>query len=131
MKLAIIGGRDFWDYKLLCSELKPYQNKITQIISGGAPGADTLGAKFSRLVLKKEPKIFEAKWDDLTLKPLLIKRNKKGELFNALAGFNRNTLIIKNCDAVIAFWDGKSPGTKDSLDKANKFNKPKKIIIYE
>jgi len=129
MVIAIIGGRDFNDYNLLKETLNSLKNKITDIVSGGAQGADSLGAKWCREFLKKEPIVFEADWDDLS-EPCLIKRNAKGELYNSLAGFNRNTLIIKKSDAVIAFWDGKSPGTKDSLDKCKKYKKPKQIVYY-
>jgi hypothetical protein len=131
MRIAIIGGRDFNDYKLMCSILEPYKHKITKVISGAAPGADSLGAKWSKEFLKKEPLEYKALWNDLTKEPCLIKMDKNGNPFNCLAGFNRNTDIIKNCDVCFAFWDGKSKGTKDSLDKCDKFKKPKKIIYYE
>lgn len=131
MKVAIIGSRSFQDYKLLCETLKPYQNKITEIISGGAQGADELGARWCKEFLKKEPIIFEAKWDDFNAKNCLIGKNSKGEFYNTLAGFNRNTDIIKSADCIIAFWDGISRGTEDSLKKAKKMKKPCKIIKYE
>ena len=130
MKVAIIGSRDFNDYKLLCETLKPYQSKITEIISGGARGADELGARWCKEFLKKEPIIFEAKWDDFNAKPCLVGQNKDGKFYNTLAGFNRNTDIVKACDVIIAFWDGISRGTKDSLDKAKKMKKPIKLVIY-
>ena len=40
----------------------------------------------------------------------------------------RNRLIVDNCDAVLAFWDGKSRGTKYTLDYANQMGKPVKIV---
>jgi len=40
----------------------------------------------------------------------------------------RNSDIIKNSDFVLALWDGKSRGTKDSPNKARKMNKTTKII---
>jgi hypothetical protein len=131
MKIAIIGSRDFNNYELLKEVMNPYRGKITRIISGGAEGADNLGAKFSREVLRREPLIFEALWDDCTVDELLMGKDKKGNYYNKLAGFNRNTTIIENCDCVIAFWDGSSSGTKDSLKKADKMKKPVKLIIYE
>ena len=53
-----------------------------------------------------------------------------GSEFNVLAGFNRNTDIINNCHMVIACWDGVSPGTKDSLDKAQELNKTTLIVYF-
>lgn len=126
MKLAIIGSRGFNNYELLCKTLEPYKNKITLVVSG----ADTLGAKWSREVLKKEPLEFPAEWDNLEAAPCKIGYRKDGNPYNLLAGYNRNTTIIQNCDCVIAFWDSRSPGTRDSLYKADKYKKPKKIIRY-
>lgn len=39
----------------------------------------------------------------------------------------RNSLIIDSSELVIAFWDGKSKGTQDSIGKARKSGK--KLII--
>ena len=43
---------------------------------------------------------------------------------------NRNTDIIKNCQMVVAFYDGVSKGTKDSLDKAKKLKKTTLIVYF-
>lgn len=127
MKLAIIGGRDFNNYDFLKEVMSSIFKKddIELIISGGAKGADTLGVDYAK-EYNIPYIIHDAKWKDLTLEPCRIKRNKYGE-YNALAGHNRNTLIINDCDTVLAFWDEKSKGTGDSVSKANKLNK--KVII--
>lgn len=114
MRLAIIGSRDFNDYELLCKELEPYKNKITQVISGGAKGADSLGERW-------------AKENNIPTQIFLPDWNKHGKG----AGLLRNHDIIKNSDAVIAFWDNKSTGTKQALELTHIYKKPKKIIIYE
>ena len=50
---------------------------------------------------------------------------------------NRNTKIIEDCDMVIAFWNGVSTGTKDSIEKAKSMNKKvvmcglRKINVFE
>ena len=127
MKIAIIGSRTFNDYNRLKRILDLYP--ISKMISGKAEGADSLGERYAdeNEIIKK---IYPAKWDDLTVEPCVIKTNKHGKQYNALAGFNRNTDIIKNCDMVIACWDGKSPGTKDSLDKAQEFKKTTLIAYF-
>jgi hypothetical protein len=43
----------------------------------------------------------------------------------------RNSDIIKTSELVVAFWDGKSTGTKDSIDKANKLGIKTIIINYD
>ena len=72
------------------------------IIHGGAKGADTLADRYSREVLGQQPIIFLPDWNKLGKK----------------AGFARNSQMINVADLVVAFWDGESRGTKDSIDKA-------------
>ena len=47
MKIAVIGSRSFNDYDLVKKELASIQD-ITEIVSGGASGADTLAARYAR-----------------------------------------------------------------------------------
>lgn len=47
MKLAIIGGRDFQDYERLCKVMENVKTPVTAIVSGGALGADSLGARWA------------------------------------------------------------------------------------
>jgi hypothetical protein len=113
MKLAIVGSRTFNDYELLeKSILDKFDLKnIDLIVSGGAVGADKLGEKFA---------------EKHSIEPLILKPdwNKYGKR----AGYERNKDIIKNCDTVIAFWNGESPGTKHSIDIA-KASKKEVIIV--
>lgn len=128
MKVAVIGSRNFDDYNRVKRILDLYP--ISTIVSGGARGADSLGKRYSEEALKKKAEIYEAEWSDLSKEPCKIKTRKDGSKYNALAGFNRNTTIIQNCDMVVAFWDGKSPGTKDSLDKAQELKKTTLIAYF-
>jgi hypothetical protein len=41
----------------------------------------------------------------------------------------RNDLIADACEMVIAFWDGGSPGTKYTIDKARKMGKNVRCVI--
>ena len=109
MELAIIGSRSFNDYDKLKNEVDKIEN-ITTIISGGAKGADTLAEKYA--FEKNIPiKIFPANWSK----------------FGKRAGIIRNKEIIDNCDKVIAFWDGESRGTTNSITVAK--NKGKGVIL--
>ena len=113
MKLAIIGSRNFTNYKLLQEILEQYKPKITLVVSGAAKGADSLGEKWA-LENNIQTLIFPADWNQ----------------YGKRAGFIRNEDIIKNCDCCIAFWDGKSKGTKHSLSLCEKLNKPYKIVLF-
>ena len=44
------------------------------------------------------------------------------------AGPIRNTLIVANIDRLVAFWDGKSSGTGDTVRKARKLGIPVEVI---
>lgn len=107
MKIAIIGSRGITDINL--SEYIP--DNITEIISGGAKGVDTLAREFA---LAHKIKLTEILPD--------YKRYGRG------APLKRNITIIENADSVLAFWDGKSHGTKYVIDNCMKRNIPVKVI---
>lgn len=88
MKLAIIGARLFDDYELLKREVTSRFNvsEITQIVSGGARGADMLAERFG-LEYGIDMEIFPAQWGKY------CKR----------AGYIRNTQIAEYADCAIAF----------------------------
>lgn len=118
MKVAIIGGRDFNDYELLKKWQKPFWHYMSPdpliIISGGANGADSLAEKFAD-EYKLEKEIYKPEWDK----------------YGKSAGFIRNQTIVDNCDMVLAFWDGESRGTADTIEKAKKAKKPTFIIYFD
>ena len=107
MKLAIIGSRTCPPIDI-ASHLKYIPDTI---ISGGAVGADSFAREFA---LKNNLKLIE-------FLPDYEKYGKKAPLV-------RNKLIVENCECVLAFWDGKSRGTKFTLDYAAKLGKPIKIV---
>jgi len=112
MKTAIIGSRSIQDYNYLENILKSLDFKITEIITGGAKGVDTLAEIFS----------FS---NSIPITKILPEWDKYGRG----AGLVRNTSIIKESDVVIALWDGKSKGTLDSINKAHKLGK--KVFIFK
>ena len=119
MKLAIIGSRGFNDYNLLTKTLEEHWfhhewgTDVDEVISGGARGADSLGAKW-------------AKAQNLKLTEFIPDWEKHGKT----AGFIRNEDIIKNADCVLCFWDGVSRGTANSLSIAKRLKKPTLIIYF-
>ena len=107
MPLAIIGSRD-----CPAVDIEAYLDEMPDaIVSGGAKGADTYAREFA---IKRGIRLIEH----------LPDYSKYGRA----APLVRNRLIIDDCDKVLAFWDGKSRGTKQSLDYAESKGKPVKII---
>ena len=116
MKIGITGSRKFTDYKLLCSTL----NKLTptEIIAGGAMGADTLAEQYA---------------DERNLpKNIFLPKFKinKAIKYHPRYYHMRNRDIVDAADMVLAFWDGKSKGTKSTIDYARETGKPIKIIHF-
>lgn len=60
-----------------------------------------------------------AKWEDLNATNARIKTNNAGRKYNANAGFDRNQEMANVSTHGLGFWDGKSPGTKDMVDRCN------------
>ncbi|KKN66085.1 hypothetical protein LCGC14_0475630 [marine sediment metagenome] len=115
MRLAIVGSRDFTDYKRLKSWASILIRGVNPleviIISGGARGADSLARKFANL-WDFPFEEYAAHWDEL----------------GKSAGFARNKEMAEEADIVLAFWDGKSPGTKHMIDASIKLSKPTIIV---
>lgn len=116
-RVAIIGGRAFRDKKRLFEILDKNFHKIEMIVSGGAKGADELGRQYAQE--RGLPcLIYYPRWHSLD-----------GE-FDRGAGFKRNHSIIRNCDIVLAFWDGASKGTANSLDIAKALDKKVQVFTF-
>jgi hypothetical protein len=118
MKLAIIGSRGFCDEGVLNETLYRHfsiegQWLMDEIVSGGATGADKLGAAW-------------AKEHNIKLTEFIPDWAKYGKR----AGFIRNEDIVKAADMVLAFWDGASKGTANSLAIAKRLKKPTMIIYF-
>lgn len=109
MKLIIAGGRDFSDYRCLKESVIGLNINISEIVSGNAKGADALGEQFA-LENNIPVKSFPADW------------GKNGRS----AGPIRNKEMADYADILVAFWDGKSKGTKSMIELANK----KGIIVH-
>jgi hypothetical protein len=114
MKVIIAGGRDFDNYNLLqekCDEL--INSNLTEIVSGRAKGADTLGERYAK-EQGFDTKLFPADW----------------KTHGRKAGFIRNKQMADYGEMLIAFWDGKSSGTKNMIENANKLGLIVHIVNY-
>ena len=114
IKLAIIGSRSFNNYifakNKILKIIDEYNIIPNKIISGGAYGSDKIAEMFA---------------NDYNIPIEIILPDWK---IGKLAGFIRNTKIIDECDYIIAFWDGCSKGTLDSINHAKKTNKKLFVI---
>jgi len=103
MKTIIAGSRGIADFNLLEEVISQVDWEISAVLSGTARGVDRLGERYARennIPLEKHP----ANWD----------------LYGRSAGYRRNEKMAIAGDALIALWDGESPGTKHMIDLANK-----------
>ena len=99
MKVAVIGSRGIT--KVHIGAFLP--QGVTEIVSGGAKGVDACAAEYAAQHRIK-----------LTVFLPDYKRYRKG------APLKRNIQIIGYTDEVIAFWDGKSTGTKFVIDECKR-----------
>ena len=139
VRIIIAGGREFNDYELLKQSVNDIifdlecRNTITGIgntsrvnekhliefVSGTARGADQLGEKYAGESIWSV-KRFPANWD----------------LYGKRAGYIRNEQMAKyamsdnSYGLLIAFWDGKSRGTKHMIDLAKKHGLEVHVVNY-
>lgn len=107
MKLLIIGSRTIDNI-----DISPYiPDGVSLIISGGASGVDTLAEEYA---------------DKLKISKLIMR--PQYNLYKRGAPLRRNERMIELADEVLVFWDGKSRGTKYSIDFATKNSKTVHII---
>ena len=117
MKVIIAGSRNFTDYKKLCkicNHILQDQTDI-EIVSGAYyKGADKLGEQYAAekgFLLTK----FSADWKS----------------YGKAAGPKRNEQMANYANALIAFWDGKSKGTKHMVEVAKRRGLKVKLINFE
>lgn len=133
IKLAVFGTRTYTNKKRVYFELDEIckVKKVIAIVSGidlhdeKTKGVDSFARDYA-----KEKRIlyigYAAEWKDM--KPPCLRRMGLYGEYNALAGINRNTKIVDECDEGLAFWDHVSHGTYDTITKMDLFHKYVKII---
>ena len=114
MKYIIAGGRDFDNIYIMAQALDPFEEDITEVVSGTARGADSIGEQWARgrdIPVKR----FEPDWGQ----------------YGKSAGFIRNSEMGAYADAAICFWNGKSAGTKHMIQTMKFQHKPYIVYNYE
>ena len=103
MRTIIAGSRTATSYDDLLAAIAAITWSPTEIISGSARGADVLGERWAlenNIPLRRMP----ANWA------------KDGQR----AGYIRNVQMAENADALLALWNGKSPGTRHMIEIATR-----------
>ena len=115
MKVIIAGSRNFADYPSMKKKMDNFckENKISEIVSGAAKGADAMGEKYAE-ENGIPVKLFPADWDT----------HKRA------AGPIRNAQMADYADCLIAIWDGSSRGTKNMIDNMHKRKKPVYVMMF-
>jgi hypothetical protein len=115
-RIVVCGTRKYNDrhkfHSVMLDYLETFESPVL-FISGAAPsGADDL---IIRWCMKFNYPCLEvpADWDRLGQR----------------AGFERNNRMVKIATHVVAFWDGRSPGTKHMLEITSDLGLPEKIIL--
>lgn len=127
MRTIIAGSRTLTDPQLVIDAVKESGFIITEVASGRAPGIDTMGEWWCIEHLGKHALVeFPADWDDITAPGALVKTNKWGKQYNALAGHWRNQAMADWAQQLISIHDG-SPGSRDMLKRAKEAG----LAVYE
>ena len=87
---------------------------VTEIVSGGAKGIDTLAKEYAER--------YGLKYTDFL--PCY-------EKYGRAAPLRRNDEIIAYADEILAFWDGKSKGTAYIIKAAKKQGKPVSVVYTD
>jgi uncharacterized phage-like protein YoqJ len=116
-QLIVAGGRDFSDTELFLQTMQQVEQDLSEysvsLVSGMAKGADMLGYMFARQ-------------EGITCHRFPADWNKYGKA----AGFRRNQEMADFSDGLVAFWDGKSHGTKHMIETMKAQNKWIMVVRY-
>ena len=113
MNVAIIGSREGFDHFKVMSKLYDILKDVDvdNIISGGARGIDKCAESFA---------------DENNINKIIVRPDNPSNKFDYI---KRNWKIVDMSDIIIAFWDGKSKGTKSVIDYCEKKNS--RIIVIQ
>gem|GEM_PF-413530 len=131
VRLAVVGSRTFNDYSLMREVLGRFE--IAEVISGGARGADALALDSAGTALRHGSQSDPRASLGPPCQGYAHKRGLSVRVFPAdwdrhgrSAGFLRNRRIVAAADEVVAFWDGRSKGTRHAVELARTSGK----VVY-
>ena len=112
-RVIVAGSRTITNYRVVKENLDKIFSKHwpTSIVCGEARGADMLGRRYAqenRIQVDSYP----ANWG----------------IYGKQAGYIRNEKMANNADALVAFWDGTSAGTKHMIETAKEKNLQIRVV---
>lgn len=118
LKLIVAGSRSFDDPRTLATWVEHvathiHPDRTISIVSGMARGADRLAYEYA-MQTERLCYEFPAQWD----------------IYGKRAGYLRNEQMGKFADALLAFWDGESRGTKHMIDFMDSLKKPAYLVRF-
>jgi len=111
IRCCICGSRSYKNSEVIVRVLMTLPKSFV-IVHGDARGADTVAARLASS-MGFEVEAWPADW------------KKHGRA----AGYIRNREMIETCDYVIAFWDGQSHGTLNSINLAHEMGIDCEVIL--
>ena len=108
MKLLIAGSRSIREWDI--SEYVPPETDL--IISGGAKGVDALAERYA---------------DERGIAKQIIR--PQYELYGKAAPLKRNEQMVEIADHVLILWDGRSRGTRYTMEYAFKIGKSVTVVL--
>lgn len=114
MKVGIVGSRGFADLEAVAEYVRSLPPGTT-VVSGGARGVDSVAEKEAeRAGLPTE--VYRVDAEGVSSRAEFSRR-----------AHARNQLIVDASDRLVAFWDGYSRGTLDSIRRAHAAGKPVEV----
>lgn len=117
--VGIVGSRNFPNERMVRRWIRkslpelPGAPHAVRVISGGARGVDTWAVDEAKK-MGYRTKVFEPDIEEYGV---------------PRAFFVRNGEIVEASDFIVAFWDGDSTGTHDTIDRATKAHLPINIYV--
>ena len=111
MRTIIAGSRDHGiPYERFCELMAQVEWNITTVLSGTARGIDRMGERWAAekgIPIERYP----ADWDR----------------YGKSAGYRRNAKMVNKTEALVAFWDGESSGTENTIKVAREKGRKVKV----
>jgi hypothetical protein len=109
-RVAVIGSRAYPNLGAVARFVRSLSRDAV-IVSGGASGVDMTAERWARRLGMER-----------------IIHRPAHRTFGKRAPLERNKLIVRDADRVVAFWDGVSRGTAHAIGEARKAGKPVVVI---